>query len=139
MLEPHVRQRLAELGVTEEEVSRLGDRVKRILGRAPFLRQYQVVAEVTDAKYCNAELKAGQRMVFSCFPFKLDTAQTDCPLCIRALGPVLEPATILRELVLAGLDPARPDLTRGAACLDPGLEQGGLGHVRFKVYLRKMS
>ncbi|MEE9201572.1 MAG: hypothetical protein V3U31_00060 [Dehalococcoidia bacterium] len=139
MLEPQARQRLTELGLSEEEMSRVGDRVKRVLGQASTMRQYQIVAEVTQARYCNAELKVGQKIVFSCMPFKLDTAQTDCPLCLRALAPVLDPVTTLRELMLAGVDPAGPDMTRGAGCLDPGLEQGGLGHVRFKVYLNKAS
>lgn len=139
MLDPQARQRLSELGLSEEEMSRVGDRVKRILGQAPSMRQYQIVAEVTQARYCNAELKVGQKIVFSCMPFKLDTTQTDCPLCLRALGPVLDPVTILRELALAGIDPAGPDMARGAGCLDPGLEQGGLGHVRFKVYLQRAS
>lgn len=139
MVDPQVARMMREaIGITEADLGRLGERTKRIMGMAPTLRQHQIVAEVTQAKYCMAGVKEGQKIVFECFPIRLNPQETTCPLCIRGLGPVLEPVTIIRELFLAGIPLAQLP-TRMAECLDPGLDAGGLGHVRFKVSMQKKA
>lgn len=139
MLNPEAARILKEvIGVSDADLPKVGDRTKRIMGMAPALRQYQIVAEVSEAKYCFAQVKTGQRIVFGCLPLALDPKLTDCPLCVRALSPVLEPVVILRELILAGIDLSQLP-TRWADCLDPGLERGGLGHVRFKIWVEKKA
>lgn len=137
MVDPQVAQLLKErIGITDADLAKVGERVQRLMKMRPMLLQHQLVAEVTQAKYCMAGVQEGQKLVFNCAPLSLDAKASDCPLCLRAFGPVIEPVTILRELFLAGIPPEKLP-TRGAECLDPGLDAGGLGHVRFKVYLQK--
>lgn len=136
-MEPSVEQTLKQaIGITDQDLARLGPRVRRNLSLGPRMRQFRIVAQVTDAKYCFQGVKMGQKLVFTCAPFQLSPQQSDCPLCLSALKPVLEPVFILRELLLAGQSPEQL-FARSAECLDPGLDHGGLGHVRFKVFAEK--
>ena len=124
------------IGITDGDLARLGPRVRRNLSAAPQLRQLRIVAQGTDAKYCFQALKVGQKLVFTCAPFQLSPRESDCPLCLSALKPVLDAAMLMREPLLAGQAPEQV-FERTAECLDPGLDYGGLGHVRFKVFLEK--
>lgn len=136
-MDPALAQTLKQaIGITDQDLARLGPRVQRNLSQAPRMRQYRIVAQVTDANYCFQGVKVGQKLVFTCAPFQLSPRESDCPLCLSGLKPVLEPVFLLRELLLAGQTPEQT-FVRHAECLDPGLDYGGLGHVRFKVFVEK--
>ncbi|MBE0616695.1 MAG: hypothetical protein IH608_02050 [Proteobacteria bacterium] len=105
-------------------VYRFYENLDRVLG-------HQVVAEVIDSRYCAAGLQVGQRFVIK--GGALVPEKSTAPLCIRALGPLTGFVNTILEKLVAGEDPnERVFMT--AECLDPGLEAGGLGKVRFRVW-----
>jgi len=132
------------VGVTDEDLAKVGRNIEKIFSNVPRALQYKTVAEVTSSKYCFAGIKVGDKIVFN--PF-LNPQETTCPLCPRALLPVLvahqqiwERSMELLDRGIEGID----DLNDGAfcriaGCLDPGLEYGGLGHVTFKLYGEKVG
>ena len=96
---------------------------------------WRIVAEVTEAVYCLAGLKAGDRYVFQALPTSI-IAQESGPLCIRALGPLMAPVNAMLDRLVTSRDPNKGLFTH-AQCYDPGLEHGGLGHVHFRLYAEK--
>ncbi|MFC1867271.1 hypothetical protein ACFL0H_03965 [Thermodesulfobacteriota bacterium] len=103
---------------------------------APELMKHKIIAEVTESKYCSAGLKVGQKFVFRSLPAMLLPDESDCPLCVRAIGPITNLVTGFWDRIVAGLDPNK-GMWHMAECMDPGVERGGLGHVVFKVYTQK--
>jgi|SRR3972149_1621277 len=124
------------IGMTDADANKVGPNIQKILARFPDFQKYQFVAEVVDAKYCFAGVKKGQKYVFASAPPMILTDQSDCPLCLRALGPLTPILGTMMERVAEGLDP-NPGVFQVAECLDPGLERGGLGKVVFRVYAQK--
>ena len=133
------------LGVTDEDLAKLPPTVDKIVSNIlRAMGQFKLVAEVTSSKYCFAGIKIGDKIVFS--PF-LNPQETTCPLCPRALLPVLialvefhERTIELLDRGIEGIDDLNDAAFAGiAGCLDPGLEAGGLGHVNFKLYAEKIS
>jgi len=108
----------------------------RMAERVPELLKYKIIAEVTESKYCNAGLKPGQKYTFKAFPAMLLTQESDCPLCVRAIGPIADLMVGFWDRIIEGVDPNQGMWYR-AECLDPGVNRGGLGHVVFKVYAQK--
>jgi len=136
------------VGITDEDLAKLyppvESNLKKIFSNVPRAMQYKLVAEVTHSKYCFAGIKVGDKIVFN--PF-LDPKETTCPLCPRALLPVLvavqQSWERTMELVDRGIDDVNAlndSAWAGlAGCLDPGLEYGGLGHVSFRLYAEKVG
>ena len=136
------------VGIGDEELSKLDPRTDRFLGKIfgniPSAMQYRIVAEVTHSKYCFAGIKAGDRIVFD--PF-LNGGKTTCPLCPRALLPLLVSCQQYWErfIELADRGVERPEEINDTAfagvagCLDPGIEYGGLGHVAFSLYSERID
>ena len=132
------------VGITDEDLAKVPRLIEKIFSNAPRAMQYKTVAEVTYSKYCFAGIKVGDKIVFS--PF-LNPQETTCPLCPRALIPVLvalqqfwERTLELFDRGIEGLDDLNDTAFAGlAGCLDPGLELGGLGHVQFKLYAEKIG
>ena len=110
---------------------------RKLAQRIPELMKYKIVAEVTEAKYCGAGLKVGQKFVFNTFPAMLIPGESDCPLCVRALGPIANLIVGFWDRMIEGADP-NEGLWSVAECLDPGIKRGGLGHVVFKVSAKKI-
>jgi len=102
------------------------------------LDKYRIIAEVTESKYCGAGCKVGQKYVFQSIPNLLLVNESDCPLCIKALGPVSELMHGLWERIVEGLEP-NEGMGQYARCLDMGLKYGGLGSVAFRVYAQKIA
>jgi uncharacterized repeat protein (TIGR04076 family) len=102
------------------------------------LQKYHIVAEVTESKYCSAGVKVGQKLIFTCIPAMLVPEESDCPLCIRALGPIAPLMAGFWDRIIDGRDP-NGGMWHISECLDPGLDKGGIGHVVFKVYARKVE
>jgi len=136
------------VGITDEDLARLQPdaerRMEKIYSNAPQVMQYRLIAEVVQSKYCFAGIKEGDRMVFN--PF-LDAAASTCPLCPRALIPVLvavqqfwERGFELADRGVEGVEEMNDSALAGmAACLDPGLEYGGLGHVGFRLHCERIG
>ncbi len=111
---------------------------RKLAERIPELMKYRIIAEVIESKYCGAGLKVGQKYVFNTFPAVLIAEESDCPLCVRALGPIANLIVGFWDRMVEGLDP-NGGMWSGAECLDPGIKRGGLGHVVFKVYAKKIQ
>ncbi|MBL7208512.1 MAG: hypothetical protein ISS52_00295 [Dehalococcoidia bacterium] len=132
------------LGFTDEDLAKVPRHIERIARNFPRALPYKIVAEVTSSKYCFAGIKVGDKIVFD--PW-LSLDQTTCTPCPRALIPVLVALASYWERTIEFLDRGIEGIDdlddvifgRAIACLDPGLEHGGLGHVTFKFHLEKVG
>ena len=109
---------------------------RRMLARYEEMSGSKIIAEVTEAKYCTAGCKVGQKYVMSGLPAVLLPEESDCPLCVKAIGPVAELVHQLWDRQSEGLDP-NDGQAQFASCLDQGIAYGGLGNVKFRVYIEK--
>ena len=133
------------VGITDEDLAKVSPLVEKLISNAPRTTQYKTVAEVTYSQYCFAGIKVGDRIVFG--PSSLNLQETTCPLCPRALIPVLAALQQRWERTMQLIDQSAEGagqsddsaLAAIAECLDPGLEHGGLGHVTFKLYSEKIA
>lgn len=126
------------IGITDEDFQTHMSHPKnrKIAERGQELMKYKVIAEVTESKYCMAGLKTGQKYTFNAFPSMLLTGESDCPLCVKAIGPIVGLIVGFCDKIIEGIDPNQ-GMPHIAECLDPGVKRGGLGHVVFKVYAQK--
>lgn len=135
MQEP-MRTMLKQLiGISDEDLDRLAPGIRKLLSAVPQMASYRIIAEVTDAKYCFAGCKPGDKLVFGPQPL-LNVEESTCPLCIGAIAPMMERVHIMWDRLAEGVDPNEV-WVRYSQCFDPGLEHGGLGTVHFKVYAQK--
>ena len=123
------------LGMTDEDIDRVPPGLEKLVSSR--LLHYKVIAEVTDAEYCVAGGKVGDKLVVG--PGNVvNTGESTCPLCIGALSPMMERVHLMWDRIIEGLDPSE-GWVRHLVCFDPGLESGGLGRVTFKVYAEKVA
>ena len=135
MLDESIRQLLkSQIGITDEDLNRLSPGIQKLLSVVPEALKWNIIAEVTDSKYCFAGCKPGDKFVFS-GPM-LVAEKSTCPLCVGAIAPLLERMHIMWDRVIDGRDP-NGLWTSTAQCYDRGVEHGGLGKVIFKVYAEK--
>lgn len=122
------------LGMTDEDIDRLPPGLEKLVSSR--LLHYKIIAEVTDAKYCVAGCKVGDKLVIG--PGStVNARESTCPLCIGALSPLMERVHLMFDRIIEGLDPSEGWL-RHSVCFDSGLESGGLGKVTFKVYAEEV-
>ena len=135
-MEDTIRDLLKEaLGITDEDMARMNpDLLKALVGGQ--LLKYQVIAEVTHSKYCGAGIKVGDKIVME--PSTINQGATTCPLCIGALAAVYSAQRVIFDRIMAGRDP-NVAIFDVVECPDPGIEHGGLGKVRFKVYAQEKA
>lgn len=124
------------VGITDEDFEKYMSYPKNlgIAKATPELMNYRIIAEVTESKYCSAGVKPGQKYVFQAIPAMLLTEESDCPFCARAIAPVGAILGNVWDKIIEGTNPLEEELV---GCLDPGVENGGLGHVIFRVYAQK--
>ncbi len=121
-----------EVGISDEDLNKLTPEAKRILSYLPELRKYKIFAEVIESKYCQVQCKVGQKFVFTANPLLLHTNESTCPPCIGALVPI---DAVIRQVFDNVVEGNEPDEFLGnVKCRDKGLDHGGLGKVKFKVY-----
>jgi len=124
------------IGITDADLEKLGSNIEKVLASYPNMAQYRIVAEVVSSRYCFAGIQPGQKIVFNAVPPILNPQESNCPLCMRALGPLTNIINVLMDRLAQGVDP-NDSIWRNAECLDPGVENGGLGKVVFRVYAEK--
>lgn len=105
----------------------------QIAEATPLFMGCKVICEVVDAKYCTAGLKKGQKYVLQALPAVLLSTPEECPPCVRALAPIGEK---LND-VWADIARGKTDGVYTVGCMDPGVEEGGLGHVSFAIRVEK--
>jgi hypothetical protein len=134
-------QRLKErLGLSDEEFDRHLSHAfnRRMMVAFKDMVKYKIIAEVVESKFCGAGCKVGSKLVFQCAPNVLLPEESDCGLCVKAIGPVSDLMHGIWDRMSEGLDP-NEGIGEYASCLDLGLEYGGLGNVKFRVYAEKME
>jgi hypothetical protein len=118
------------LGMSDEDVAKVTPEMEQSFKNAmENMAKYRLVAEAIKSKYCTAGIKAGQKIVYN--GVLLDTAESTCPLCSGALGPLNRCMTVYVDRCMSNRDLLAP--MEGVACADPGMEAGGVGTVVFKV------
>ena len=134
MQENQVKDILKQVvAITDEdwETFKLGSRgVYKFFTRIEEVGKHRIVAEVIESRYCAAGLKKGQKFVIEGGALVPD--KSTAPFCMRALGPLTGFVNTILEKIVAGEDP-NDRVFQVAECLDPGLEAGGLGKVKFQV------
>lgn len=134
MDEPKVKslvKQIVDISDSDWEVLKHGSPgVYKFFTRIAEVGKSRIVAEVIESRYCAAGLKVGQRFVIE--GGALVPEKSTAPFCMRALGPLTGFINTILEKIVAGEDP-NDRVFQVAECLDPGLEAGGLGKVRFHV------
>jgi len=124
-------------GITDEDFEKYVQQYHnlKMLSR-PEIFKYKLVAEVIESKYCGAGLRPGHKLVMRALPAVIVLEESDCPLCVRAIGPIASLVNGFWDRIIEGIDP-NAGLWNIAHCADPGIDGGGLGHVKFKVYAQR--
>ncbi|MFC1895368.1 hypothetical protein ACFL0Q_01730 [Thermodesulfobacteriota bacterium] len=127
-------------GLSDEEVSRIHPGIEKLFTQAPKTMQYEVIAEVAKSNHCFAQVKVGDKLVFD--PF-LNPEKSVGVMCPRALLPVMVQINSLWEMIAEWSDSGKenePEIVfRNVRCLDPGLDDGGVGGVIYQIRAQKMG
>lgn len=91
----------------------------------------RTVFEVIEVSACAVRAKVGDKLVVD--RQLINVEKSTFPLCINALDRMQTVIFMIFDRVAEGLDP-NGLLIKAVDCSDQGLEYGGLGKVRFKVY-----
>lgn len=102
--------------------------------------QYKIIAEVVKAERCFAQVKVGDKLVFD--PF-LNPEKSVGVMCPKGVLPVLMQIDSLWEMLAewaeSGKDGLPEIVYRNIRCMDPGLEDGGVGGVVYRIRMEKMA
>jgi len=140
MPEDNVKENLKQLvNITEDDwnIFKEGSPgVYKFLSRVQDVSGHRIVAEVIESQYCALGLQVGQRIVIE--GGALISEKSTAPLCMRAIGPLTDHVNTIIEMLVSEKDP-NERVFRIAECLDPGLDSGGLGKVKFSVRTEPIS
>jgi uncharacterized repeat protein (TIGR04076 family) len=118
------------LDMSDEDIAKVSpEQEQEYKNTLQNMNAYRLVAEVVKSKYCAAGLRVGQKLVFN--GVQIDTEASDCPLCVGAIAPLERSLAVFLDRCARNRDITAP--VGGIACIDPGLEAGGLGTVLFEV------
>jgi hypothetical protein len=127
-------------GLDDSEIASLHPGLQKFYNNAAKLMAYQLVAEVVRSKACSAQVKVGDKLIFD--PF-LNPQKSTGIMCPRALVPVLLEISALWETTATWPDQSDgtfPEIVfRNVRCLDPGLEDGGVGGVVYRIHAEKKA
>ena len=124
------------LGMSDEDIEKVSpEQESEFKNSIENMAKYQLVAEVVKSRYCAAGLQVGQKMVVK--GAAIDPEATDCPLCVGAIDGLVRANAIYLDRCGRGRDVAAP--LGGFACIDPGLDAGGLGSVVFAARIEPIS
>ncbi len=127
-------------GITDEQVTKLHSGQAKLFNNVTKTPQRQTVAEVIKSELCFAQVKVGDKLVFD--PF-LNPEKSTGVMCPKALLPVLVQIGAIWEMAAEWADSGKEQLPeivfRHVRCLDPGLENGGLGGVVYKIRMEKIA
>jgi len=127
-------------GLDDEAMAKLHPGIEKLYRNIPKTTGYQTVAEVVKSQACFAGAKVGDRLVFD--PF-LNPQKSTGIMCPKALLPVLLEINALWETAMEWAESGKQELPelvwRNVRCLDPGLEDGGVGGVVYTIYSEKIA
>ena len=141
MLNPEAAELLkGATGITDEQVAKLHSGEAKLFNNVMKTTQYQTVAEVIKSEHCFAQVQVGDKLVFD--PF-LNPEKSKGVMCPKALLPVVSQIGAIWELAIEWADSGKEELPeivwRHIRCLDPGLEDGGLGGVVYSLRFEPVS
>jgi hypothetical protein len=141
MLNPEAAELLkGATGITDEQVAKLHSGEAKLFNNVMKTTQYQTVAEVIKSEHCFAQVQVGDKLVFD--PF-LNPEKSKGVMCPKALLPVVSQIGAIWELAIEWADSGKEELPeivwRHIRCLDPGMEDGGLGGVVYRIHMEKME
>jgi hypothetical protein len=127
-------------GLDEKAMAKLHLGLEKLYRNIPKTVGYQTVAEVVKSEACFAGIKVGDRVVFD--PF-LNPQKSTGNMCPKALLPVLLEINALRETSMEWAESGKEELPeivwRNVRCLDPGLDDGGVGGVVYTIDSEKIA
>ena len=127
-------------GLSDEQVAKLHPGEEKLFRSVPKTMEYQTVAEVVKSEHCFAQVAVGDKLVFD--PF-LNPEKSTGVMCPKALLPVLAQIGAIWEMATEWAESGKEELPeiiwRNVRCLDPGLEDGGVGSVVYRIRMEKMA
>jgi hypothetical protein len=127
-------------GMTDEQVAQLHPGLEKLFNQVPKIIQMQIIAEVVKSERCFAQVKVGDKLVFD--PY-LNYQKSVGIVCPKALLPVLLQINALWEMSAewaeSGKETPAEIVWRNVRCLDPGLENGGVGGVIYNIRTEPMG
>jgi uncharacterized repeat protein (TIGR04076 family) len=124
------------LGMSDEDIAKVNpEKEQEYKNTLENMGRYRLVAEVVKSKYCAAGLRVGQKIILN--GVQIDKEASDCPLCVGAIAPLQRNLTVYLDRCSRGRDIDLP--TGGIACIDPGMDVGGLGNVLFSVRIERIA
>ncbi len=127
-------------GYNDEAMARLHPGLEKLYNNVTKVLPYQVIAEVVKSEACFAQVQVGDRLVFD--PF-LNPEKSTGVMCPRALLPVMVQLNALWETSFEWAECGKeilPEIVfRNVRCLDPGLEDGGVGGVVYRLHMQKTA
>ncbi len=127
-------------GATDEQLARLHSGEEKLWNNIEKLLKFETVAEVIKSERCFAQVKVGDKLVFD--PF-LNPEKSTGVMCPKALLPIMSQIGAIWEMATewaASGNEELPEIVwRNIRCLDPGLDDGGLGGVVYKISLQQMA
>lgn len=127
------------LGYNDEQMEHFKTNPKNeeFLSRAPYLMSKMVIAEVVDSHGCNSQHKVGDKFYFDGFG-NLLTERSPKKICIYALNAIVPQIFAVTELLRADANPNEMRFNR-AACIDVGVQCGGVGRIVVEVKVIDME
>jgi len=124
----------ASTGLSDEQVEQLHPGFEKLFNNVAKTMQFQTVAEVVKSEHCFAQVQVGDKIVFD--PF-LNPEKSTGVMCPKALLPVLVQIGAIWEMSAEWATSGKEELPeivwRHIRCLDPGLEDGGVGGVIYNL------
>ena len=126
--------------LSDQDMAKLHPGLEKLINNVPKTMAFQVVAEVVKSGACFAQVKVGDKLVFDPFLNPLKSTGVMCP---KALLPVLLEINALWEMTFEWAESGKEELPeivfRNVRCLDPGLEDGGIGGVVYRIHNEKIA
>jgi len=127
-------------GRSEQDMAKLHPGMEKLYNNMMKTLTFQIVAEVVKSEACFAQVKVGDRFVFD--PF-LNPQKSVGVMCPKALLPVLLEINALWEMAVEWADSGKEELPeivfRNERCLDPGIDDGGVGGVVYRFNIEKIA
>ncbi len=141
MLKPESAELLkGATGITDDQLAKLHNGEAKLFNNIEKLMKFQTIAEVVKSERCFAQVNVGDKLVFD--PF-LNPEKSTGVMCPKALLPVMAQIGAIWEMSTEWAESGKEELPeivwRHIRCLDPGLEDGGLGGVVYKLSLEQVA
>ena len=122
--------------ISDEDLARLSPGIQGLLDSMEERAKYKIVAEAVSSNYCMRKVLEGQKYVF--VKGELDPQETTAPFCLGALAPLAPVMRMISDRFATGAPDLNP-VFNTTECTDMGIDNGGLGKVKFRVTVEKMA